>query len=144
MQSRPATGGFGRKIDPAAAELARKREAFLAAERARCPEPAQPEPRSASPTAPMTARKSMAVAYIFWFALGALSGHRFYLGLVATAIAQSSLWFLGWLLVATGTYVGLLAVLAGAVWVIVDAFLIPGLCRAANPRSGPAPREIFA
>ncbi|HEX8417353.1 MAG TPA: TM2 domain-containing protein [Methylobacterium sp.] len=53
------------------------------------------------------------VAYALWFFLGFLSGHRFYLGRPGTAILQV-LSFL---------------ILIGFVWLLIDAFLIPGMIR---------------
>lgn len=57
--------------------------------------------------------KSVVLAYIFWFFLGIVSGHRFYLGRPATAILQ----VLSYLIV------------VGIVWYIIDLFLIPGMIR---------------
>lgn len=57
---------------------------------------------------------NVVVAYALWFFLGFLSGHRFYLGRPGTAILQV-LSFL---------------ILIGFVWLLVDAFLIPGMIRA--------------
>jgi len=55
--------------------------------------------------------KSVVVAYLFWFFLWFLSGHRFYLGRPGSAILQILSYF----------------ILIGFIWVIVDAFLIPGM-----------------
>ena len=57
---------------------------------------------------------STAVAYLFWFFLWFVSGHRFYLGRPGTAILQILSYF----------------ILIGFVWVLIDAFLIPGMIRA--------------
>ena len=59
-------------------------------------------------------QKSPVVAYLLWFGFGLLGGHNFYLGRAGVAIAQ---------LILTITIVGLLVTI---VWIIVDAFLIPG------------------
>lgn len=56
---------------------------------------------------------SVAVAYLLWFFLGVVSGHRWYLGRGGSAIAQ----ILSYL------------VLVGVIWWIVDGFLIPGMIR---------------
>ena len=56
---------------------------------------------------------SQGVAYVLWFALGLLSGHRFYLGRPGTAVLQILSYF----------------VLIGFVWWIVDAFSIPAMIR---------------
>ena len=58
-------------------------------------------------------RKSAGVAYAFWFVLGLLSAHRFYLGRPGTAILQILSYF----------------ILVGFVWWIVDAFLIGDMIR---------------
>ena len=60
-------------------------------------------------------KKSVGAAYVLWFFLGLLGAHRFYLGQTGTAIAQ---------LILSITVIGLIV---SAVWVLVDAFLIPGL-----------------
>lgn len=56
---------------------------------------------------------SVAVAYLLWFFLGFLSGHRFYLGRTGSAIAQ----------------ILLNIIIVGFIWVLIDAFLIPGMIR---------------
>jgi len=60
------------------------------------------------------------VAYILLFTLGLFGAHNFYLRRTGIAIAQ---------LILTCTVVGLLV---SGVWVIVDAFLIPGIVRGQN------------
>lgn len=59
---------------------------------------------------------STVVAYLFWFFLWWVSAHRFYLGRPGSAILQIASYF----------------ILIGFVWVIVDAFLIPGMIREKN------------
>ena len=54
---------------------------------------------------------STAVAYLLWFFLWFVSGHRFYLGRPGTAILQILSYF----------------ILVGFIWVLIDAFLIPGM-----------------
>lgn len=56
---------------------------------------------------------STAVAYLFWFFLWFVSAHRFYLGRPGTAILQIVSYF----------------VVVGFIWVLIDAFLIPGMIR---------------
>lgn len=55
--------------------------------------------------------KSVGAAYLLWFFTWFVSGHRFYLGRPGTAILQILSYF----------------VLIGFIWLIVDAFLIPGM-----------------
>jgi TM2 domain-containing membrane protein YozV len=56
---------------------------------------------------------NVAVAYLLWFFLGWVSGHRFYLGHWKTALLQILLFF----------------VAIGFVWLFIDLFLIPGMVR---------------
>lgn len=57
---------------------------------------------------------NLAVAYLLWLFLGIVSAHRFYLGRPASALLQ----ILSYL------------ILVGFIWLLVDAFLIPGMFRA--------------
>lgn len=54
---------------------------------------------------------STGAAYLLWFFLWFVSGHRFYLGRPGTAILQILSYF----------------VLIGFIWLLIDAFLIPGM-----------------
>lgn len=56
---------------------------------------------------------SKGVAYLFWFFLWFVSAHRFYLGRPGSAILQILSYF----------------ILIGFVWLLIDAFLIPGMIR---------------
>lgn len=58
--------------------------------------------------------QSVVLAYVFWFFLGLLSAHRFYLGRPTSAIAQ---------ILCNIAIVGLL-------WTLIDIFLIPSMLRA--------------
>ena len=69
--------------------------------------------------------KSAGVAYLLWIFTGGLGGHRFYLGKTGTAIFQLVLFVLGWATAVVGVGLVLLAILA--IWVLIDAFLIPGM-----------------
>ena len=73
-------------------------------------------------------KKSTAVAYLLWAFLGGLGAHRFYLGRTGSAVGQLLLFVLGWLLLAV--MVGLVLLIALGIWVLVDAFLIPGMVEA--------------
>jgi TM2 domain-containing membrane protein YozV len=65
-------------------------------------------------------RKSAVIAYILWFFLGWFGAHNFYLGRTGVGIAQVLLTIsvIGWFI----TFV----------WVVIDAFLIPGWVRREN------------
>ncbi|RWL87733.1 MAG: TM2 domain-containing protein [Mesorhizobium sp.] len=69
--------------------------------------------------------KSAGVAYLLWFFLGALGAHRFYLARTGTAIAQLLFFIFGWMTIVIG--IGALLLIPLAIWVLVDAFLIPGM-----------------
>ncbi|MES2020409.1 MAG: TM2 domain-containing protein [Pseudomonadota bacterium] len=56
---------------------------------------------------------STGIAYLLWFFLGWISAHRFYLGRPGTAILQILSYF----------------ILIGFIWLLIDAFLIPGMVR---------------
>ncbi|WYX49382.1 TM2 domain-containing protein [Achromobacter xylosoxidans] len=77
-------------------------------------------------------RKSVGVAYLLWFFLGSAGGHRFYTGRTGSAIAMLALTIVGIALSVIG--VGLVLLAAVGIWVIVDAFLIPGWIRNTNMR----------
>ncbi|UTH14211.1 TM2 domain-containing protein [Macrococcus equipercicus] len=62
-------------------------------------------------------KKSGPVAYLLWFFLGSLGVHRFYLGKPATAIVM---------IVVTLLINWWMFFIPMAIWLIVDAFLIPG------------------
>lgn len=60
--------------------------------------------------------KNVVVAYVLWLFLGVFSAHRFYLGRPLSAILQILSYF----------------ILIGALWWIIDLFLIPGMIRERN------------
>jgi TM2 domain-containing membrane protein YozV len=77
-------------------------------------------------------KKSMAVSYLLWIFLGGFGGHRFYHGLTGSAAAQVLMTVFGILFAAAG--VGLFLLIPLWIWVLVDAFLIPGWVREHNNR----------
>ena len=58
-------------------------------------------------------KKSTGTAYLLWFFLGFLSGHRFYLGRWGTALLQIASYF----------------IVIGFLWLLIDAFLIPSMIK---------------
>jgi len=54
---------------------------------------------------------NVGLAYLLWFFLWFVSGHRFYLGRPGSAFLQILSYF----------------IVIGFVWVLIDAFLIPGM-----------------
>ena len=65
-------------------------------------------------------KKTAVVSYLLWFFLGLFGAHNFYLKRTGVAVTQ---------LILSLTLVGMIVTL---VWVIVDAFLIPGWVRNQN------------
>jgi TM2 domain-containing membrane protein YozV len=65
-------------------------------------------------------KKTALVAYLLWFFLGLFGAHNFYLERTGVAVAQ---------LILSLTLLGMVITI---IWVIVDAFLIPGWVRRQN------------
>lgn len=145
---------FGRKVSSQQAydaEMARRRAEFVAAERARAADgdpglghmsPASVPPiGGAAGTGNGTSRlvviaeKSVATAYILWFFLGVFSVHRFYLGHSTSGAMQFGLWLVGWGLVLGASFGGIFLLIVWMVWLLGDAFLIPGMARASNEQA---------
>jgi TM2 domain-containing membrane protein YozV len=77
-------------------------------------------------------KKSMGVSYLLWFFVGMLGAHRFYNERTGSGIAQLAIFVIGFLLTFIG--IGLFVLGALGIWVLIDAFLIPGWVRAHNNR----------
>ena len=134
---------FGRKVSHDE-EMARRREAFIAAERARAASAGEaPSPgaraafsssvqSSAAPRVVVLPEKSVGMAYLLWFFLGALSIHRFYLGYVTSGAVQVGLWLVGWGTIVAGSAFGLFLLIGWVIWLFGDAFLIPAMARRKN------------
>ena len=65
-------------------------------------------------------KKTAFVAYLLWFFVGLFGGHNFYLKRTGVAVTQ---------LILSLTIVGMLITV---IWVLIDAFLIPGWVRNQN------------
>ncbi len=76
-------------------------------------------------------KKSMGVSYLLWFFLGGFGGHRFYNGKTGSAVAQLLMTIFG-LLFLWAAGLGVVLLIPVWIWVLVDAFLIPGWVRAQN------------
>jgi len=142
-----SAAGFGRKGAGADAEMAARRAAFLAEERARLRQatPGEDRPAGAGAGPVFVHAKSLGTAYLLWFFLGGLSAHRFYLGSPVSAAIQLSLTPLGYGLLIGKSPAGFFILLAVWLWILSDAFVIPSLTRDANARArGRAMGPVFA
>jgi TM2 domain-containing membrane protein YozV len=75
-------------------------------------------------------KKSGLVAYLLWFFVGMFGGHRFYLGSTGPAIAQLVITLVS--IVTAVFIIGFVGLAAVGIWVLIDAFLIPGLIQSYN------------
>jgi len=146
---------FGRKGGGPDADMAARRAAFLAAERARASAaPADSDhgrdvqesfARPVMAGRPHVSRKTMGTAYLLWFFLCGVSAHRFYLGFSTSAIIQLLLTPIGYAMLLSKSPAGLLFVPVAGLWMLADGFLIPGMVRKANERaSGLSLTSTFA
>lgn len=135
--------GFGRKsaggspLVGGAAELAAKRAAFLAEERARPrPEPGQAPAFGATGPgySPYVREKSLGTAYLLWFLFGGVSAHRFYLGFQISAALQASLMPVSYALLVGGSTMFFYTMCAAGLWLLADLALMPGMHEQANQR----------
>ncbi len=123
--------------------------AFLAAERKRRPETREPglsdiaiaTPRVRSTAGGGGGDKSMLLAYVLWWFACSIGAHRFYLGATGSALAMLGLFVGSFMVMMLLPPIGLMMLGVWLLWVIGDAFLIPGMVRAANRPDGAA---IFA
>ncbi len=76
--------------------------------------------------------RMMVLAYVFWWFAGPLGAHRFYLRAYSTAWPMLGLFAVSMVTIFVVPAVSLLGIIALALWLIVDLFLIPGLTRQAN------------
>lgn len=72
--------------------------------------------------------KSTGAAYLIWFFLGGFGGHRFYLGRSGSAFAQLAMTIIGAITLPVG--IGAILLIINGIWILVDAFLIPGMVQA--------------
>lgn len=85
-------------------------------------------------------KKSPLVAYLFWFFLGYLGGHRFYLGRVGSGLVMLAFplfWIVAVLLFLWPRDPGSFALIGGflvGAWWLIDALRIPGMVASHNRR----------
>ncbi|HYN47198.1 MAG TPA: TM2 domain-containing protein [Allosphingosinicella sp.] len=111
-------------------ETALRRAAFIADERARAELEAAAE---AKPFAPVVyANRSLPLAYMLWLILGSAGAHRFYLGRPLTGGLMALASVAAWVFVVSENYLAFGGVLAIALWVFADGFLIAAMHRRAT------------
>jgi len=128
---------FGRKgsAGDAAADLAARRAAFLAAERARPGSSNRDADEIFQATRPLNLpEKTTGMAYLLWFFLGGFGAHRFYLGYAASGTVQAILGPFCWVMLLTGALWAIFPLIGAGLWILADAFVIPSLVRDANRR----------
>jgi hypothetical protein len=127
-------GPRAERLVPPSDDLARKREAFLAAERerkAQSGEHGMPGTERGYAAARVRPGRSLPMAYLLWFILGQVPAHRLYLGAYRSALIQLGL-FAFWVssaFVFAGNFntvgpIVAIALIGWAVWVIGDVFFI--------------------
>jgi TM2 domain-containing membrane protein YozV len=77
-------------------------------------------------------KKSLIVAYLLWFFLGWFGLHRFYLGKIFSGVVLLLLWLACASLTLLTLGIGYISFLIPALWLFVDAFLIPVIVRRYN------------
>jgi len=72
-------------------------------------------------------KKSAGVAYLLWLLFGGIGAHRFYAGKIKTGATILLLMVLGAVTALAG--IGIIFIAVAGLWVLIDAFLIPGWIR---------------
>jgi TM2 domain-containing membrane protein YozV len=77
-------------------------------------------------------KKSMGVAYLLWFFFGGFGGHRFYAGRTQSAVIMLGTVIATHVLALTVSSAFYMVGLIIGIWILADAFLIPGMIREHN------------
>ena len=75
-------------------------------------------------------KKSAGIAYLLWFFVGLLGGHRFYLGRTGSGLGMAALLVLS--LILTVAVIGVFGLFVLGIWALIDALLIPGMVQEHN------------
>lgn len=78
----------------------------------------------------MQQQRNIALAYVLLVFLGQIGIHRFYTGRIGTGIIQLLLGLSGW--ATTWILIGYIPLGFLWIWLVIDIFLLPGMCR--NPK----------
>jgi TM2 domain len=89
-------------------------------------------------------KRSVALAYLFWFIAGQASLHRFYCGQKESALMQIGLLVGSVLTGLVFVPIAAVGIIGWFVWIIADLFLIPGMMRRFKAEYAPDYSGIFA
>lgn len=78
-------------------------------------------------------KKSVGIAYLFWFLFGIFGAHRFYLGLEGSGTILLLLTIFSFILLLFQGF-GLILMFAVGVWLLIDLAIIPSLVNEYNNR----------
>lgn len=89
-------------------------------------------------------KRSLALAYLFWFIAGQGSLHRFYCGQSQSAIMQIGLLLVSVLIGLAFVPLAAAGIIVWFVWIIADLFLIPGMMRRFKAEHAPDYDRVFS
>lgn len=89
-------------------------------------------------------KRSLGLAYLFWFVAGQGSLHRFYCGQKETALMQIGLGIVSLVVMFIFPPLGFIGLLAWIVWIFADLFLMPGMMRRFKAEHRVDYGEVFA
>ena len=135
-RTRPATRATpARPVEPED-PYAAQRAAFIAAERASgnlhsatASAPLAPRKRKSGFILGDPAKRTLVLAYVYWYFCAPLGLHRIYCGNKESGLDQMALFIGGLVIMLIWAPLGLLALGAWLIWIIADLFLIPGMLR---------------
>jgi hypothetical protein len=89
-------------------------------------------------------KRSLLLAYLFWFVAGQGSLHRFYCGQTQTALMQIGLLVGSVLFALVFAPVAAVGIVIWILWILADLFLIPGMLRRFKAEHAPDYGMVFA
>ncbi len=89
-------------------------------------------------------KRSLGLAYLFWFVAGQGSLHRFYCGQKESALMQIGLAILSLVVMFIFPPLGFIGLLAWIVWIFADLFLMPGMMRRFKAEHQADHGDVFA
>lgn len=89
-------------------------------------------------------KRSLGLAYLFWFVAGQGSLHRFYCGQKETALMQIGLAIVSLVILFIFPPLGMIGLVAWIVWIFADLFLMPGMMHRFKAEHQADYGEVFA